>query len=446
MSTEAKGKNIQNMSRMDALWQYGTPATIDQMKSIIKRKYENERSRRWGVWLIGESGIGKNHLQEQVAHSIGIEYLWFPCKGIAPEDIRGFPMPVKKLGDDDKEKKYSPDIKGLIDLNKDYMTKEPTYKFQLMESLEKAFEPGWRGIIHFDEFPQASKEVQEVLYMFFYDRRLDDNYLSDGALIVASMNPPTVNDYMLSKIGKAAQDRPSLFKLEPSVKEWLAWGKKYGINQHLLDFVTEHPSVYNKNKGRALHRFSDDLDTFGTIDPKNIPHELKIVAQADIDIDTAGSFAKYLKDVFEISGIDILKGDKKQLNKLEKMMKTEGKTVHLYKIQEEIISTIGEPELHLKDIWTATGFTPEKAWKDVSHNLVLYLIMLKKNDMDAAISLIKKTTDINNELFEDALNTEFIKPANKEIYDEVLRCLKIDIEPTQDPMQQEQAGEGADSK
>ena len=133
MSSDTKKKDINQMSRMDALWLFGSAATIEQMKRIITRRYSHDGARKWCLWLIGESGIGKNHLQEQVADDLKIEYLWFPCKGIAPEDIQGFPMPVRKLNGESEKKTYTGDIKGLVELQYDYYHKEPVYKFQLIE-------------------------------------------------------------------------------------------------------------------------------------------------------------------------------------------------------------------------------------------------------------------------------------------------------------------------
>jgi len=425
---ENQQKDLIKMSRMDALWNFGVPATITQIKNIIKMKIAGEESKRWPIWLIGESGIGKNHLQEQVCKELGIEYLWFPCKGLAPEDIRGFPMPVRKLNGDGKTKEeYVADAQGLVSLMYDYYHREPVYKFQQLEYLMKAFTPGWKGIIHFDEFAQATKEVQEILYMLFYDRRLDDRHLSDDALIISSMNPPQVNDYMLAKIGKAAQDRPSIFKIEATAKEWIQWAKQSGIHDTLISFVTEHPTVYDRNKGRALHRFSDDLKMFGDLDPTNIPVELKIIAHSDIDIESADKFVKYVKEVFEISGVQLLQGDKSMFAKLKKMLKSDAKSVHLYRVQQEMLRAMEEPETYLKDVWKKNSGDAAKAWDEVSDKVVDYIKLLQDGDMDSAVGLLKEITKMNLVDLEDRINKILKLKENRDLYKEVLRCLSIQV-------------------
>jgi len=432
MANDKEKKDLLRMSRMDQLAKYGIGATVEQAKNILRMKYNSELARKWCVWLVGESGIGKNHLQEQLAEELSIEYLWFPCKGVAPEDIRGFPMPVRKLNGEEAGKTYSGDLQGLVDLTYDYYHKEPIYKFQLLEYLEKAFDPNWKGIIHFDEFPQASKEVQEILYMFFYDRRLDDKKLSDGALIVASMNPPSMNEYMLAKIGKAAQDRPSILYVEGSAKEWINWARHNGINATLIDFITQHPSVFDVNKGRALHRFSDDLSMFGTLDPSALPPELKIIAYSDIDVESANKFAKFVQELFDISGVSLLLGEKQQFSKLKKMLKSESKSVHLYSVQQEMLSALEEPETYLKDLWKKNKGDASKSWDEVSERVVEYIKLLKgtsseDNMMDTAVGLLKEITKMSLEELENRINAILKKKENRDLYKEVLRCLAIQV-------------------
>lgn len=419
-----------SMSRIDALWEHGIPATVHQMKRIMKRRYEyGYESRKWSLWLIGESGVGKNHLQEQVAEELDIAYLWFPCKGIASEDIRGFPMPVRTIGNDSDSDRYTGDIQGIVHILRDYYTEEPEYKFQLMQHLEQAFDPGWQGIIHFDEFAQASKEVQEILYMLFYDRRLDNKRLSDGAMIVISMNPPSQSEYMLKKIGKAAQDRSSIFIIKPTASEWIQWAKKNNLHPTLIDFVTDYTTVFEINKGRALHRFSDILTSFGTIDPANIPKDLKVEAYANITIDSADQFARYLKEIFDISGVALLNGNTDQFDKLKKMLKTSAKTVYLYRIQKEMMAALKEPETYMASLWSQYGADEQSAWDVVVGRILQYFTLLQKTDMDSVIGFLKEITKVNNALLEDSFDRAMNKEEHRYLQEEIDRCMHVSTPP-----------------
>jgi len=426
--SETKAKRdgeFSRLSRIDAVWYHATAVSVNQMKNILKMQYVHEPTRKWANWLIGESGIGKNHLQEQCAEELGIEYLWFPCKGIQPEDLRGFPALVRKL----EGNGYSDDMAGIKNLLYEYYKKEPTYNFVQLQYLQKAFDPNWKGIIHLDEFAQASKEVQEMIYMLFYDRRLDDQFLSDGAMLIASMNPPQVNDYMLSKIGKASQDRTAIYKIEAVPSEWITWAKAHGVNASLVDFVSDHPFVFNNNKGRRLAHFSDMLNNmFPAIDPNNIPFELKAVAHACLRIDDADLFAKYIKDVFEISGIQILAGDKKAFKKLEKMINSKEKSVHLYRIQQEMIRGMQDPGAYMADMVNGMKGKMEDVWEAVAGNTIEYIKLLRKTDLDSAVGLLKEVTRLQLSKMEDKLNEKFKEKKNADLFEEVLKCLSVELE------------------
>jgi len=422
-NAEKEGE-FSRLSRIDAVWYHAVPVSINQMKNILKMQYKYVDTRKWATWLIGESGIGKNHLQEQAAAELGIEYLWFPCKGIQPEDLRGFPALVRRL----EGNGYGDDIAGIKNLFYDYYKKEPSYSFVQLQYLQKAFQPGWTGFIHLDEFAQAAKEVQEMIYMLFYDRRLDDQYLSDGAMLIASMNPPQVNDYMLSKIGKASQDRTAIYKIEATSSEWLQWARAKKLNPTLVDFVADHPYVFDHNKGRRLAHFSDMLNNiFPIIDPNNMPYELKIVAHACIRIDDADMFAKYVRDVFEISGLQILSGDKKAFKKLEKMLGSGEKAVHLYRVQQEMIRGMQEPAEYLKDLIASKKGNMADVWEDVAENTLDYIKLLRASDLDSAVGLLKEVTRLQILDIEDRLNLKFRDKKNAELYKEVLRCLSFNI-------------------
>ena len=425
VAKDDKAGEFSRLSRIDAVWYHGSPVSINQMKDILKLQYKTEQTRKWATWLIGESGIGKNHLQEQVASELQIEYLWFPCKGLQPEDLRGFPALVRKL----EGNGYGGDITGIKDLLYDYYRKEPTYNFVQLQYLQKAFQPGWKGLMHLDEFAQAGKEVQEMIYMLFYDRRLDDQYLSDGAMLIASMNPPQVNEYMLSKIGKASQDRTAIYKIEATSSEWLAWARTKKLNQTLVDFVADHPYVFDNNKGRRLAHFSDMLtNMFPVIDPNAIPYALKVVSQACIRIDDADTFAKYIRDVFEISGLQILQGDKKAFKKLEKMITSGDKAVHLYRIQQEMIRGMQEPKEYLKDLIADKKNKMDEVWEVVSESTIDYIKLLRTTDLDSAVGLLKEITRLQIDEMETRINVKFKEKKNADLYKEVLRCMSINID------------------
>lgn len=275
------------MDRMDEHYLNATPVTVTKMKEIVKSLYKNPYSRKRTIALIGESSIGKNTLISEAAKELGIEELWFPAKGVLPEDIRGIPM-VEEV---DGEKRYV---------------------FKLLEYIRPAFNKDFKGIVHIDEFAQASKDVQAMLYVLLYDRRVDNNYLSDGAMVICSMNPVQESEYMLSRIQKAAQERMLFFKVTSSVSEWIEWAKKNDIDFRVISFVSENPDVMDANKGRRLHMLSDMLKGIDESDHV----ALRAIAQSAIDVNSASRFVSYIEELNEVNVVRLLRGDEKEFAKL----------------------------------------------------------------------------------------------------------------------------------
>lgn len=427
MSNETKGgqKDLKSLPRMDAIWESAICANITMMKNVITRSYSSDIARKWAICMIGESGIGKNQLQEQVTSDLGIDYLWFSCKGLAPEDLRGFPMPVRKLNGET----YAGDMNGLVNLMHDYYHKEPVYRFQTLEYLEKAFNPGFKGIIHFDELAQASKEVQEVLYSLFYDRRIDDRKLSDGALIVISMNPPQVSDYMIAKLSKALVDRLALYKVVSTADEWLRWAKDNNVHPSLYSFVVSSPQTYERNKGRRLKHLSDMLYTFTDLTNENAREELRVIVNSCIDVDSAASFAKHLREIYEVSGVGILAGDKAQFKRLKSMLEKNSKAVQMHKIQSDMGMVFESPTTYLSDLFGAKG--EDIAYRTIADNLVKYMILLGDNQMmDSNVSLLKtlieSSSKSKNTKIEGAIN-RLLMDKHKDFYTELMKCMNLNI-------------------
>jgi len=435
MAKPDKNKDVLRLSRDEALWHTGIRVTVTDMKQILKDTYANELCRKWTIDLIGESGIGKSWIIEQVAKELEIGFLRLVGTGLESVDVRGFPMPVRKLHSNGYQKD---DVAKVM---ADYYSTEPVYKFQLLETLQKAFSPDWSGILLLDEFAQASKEVQDVFFQIIYDRRMDEKVLSPGVMVVTAMNPPNLNEYMLSKISKAALDRLEMYIIDPSATEWVKWARSYGIDGRVVEFITEHPNVYDKNKGRRLHNLADKMSMYQNLETKVvgeevvddetgekaikqqivIPHHVKAQIYATVDPESADMFVKFLREVFEVSGIQILLGDKDAYKKLKRMMKREDKTVFMYRVQQEMVKGLEEPEVYLKDIIKKKN--DKAAWGAVAENLIEYMKLLKDNDMDSAISLLKSITKIGNGIIEEEIDKALKKSENLAMYKEVVRCM-----------------------
>lgn len=416
-------KGFTKLSRMEALWESHIRVNIREAKEILVSAYGDPVQRKWTSALIGESGVGKSWMISQVAEELGIGFLKLVGSGLAAEDVRGFPALVRQL----PENCTSTD---LTEVMRSYYSSEPTYRFQLLESLLKAFTPGTKAILLLEEFAQAVKEVQDVFFQVIYDRRMDDRVLSDDVMVVTAMNPTFMTEYMLNKISHAAEDRLELYVLDPSAGEWLRWAKQAGIDGRVIDFIQQHPQVYDRVKGRRLHHLSDKIsahkDFSVTVPGSNeselvIPNIVRAKIYATVDVESADQFVKYLKEIFDLSGVQILLGDKATIKKLKSAMNSGSKVVFLYRIQQEMVTAIEHSEDHLEPLLKGK----KDGWNLVARNLLDYLKLLLKNDMEALVSMLKSVTMLANTPFEEELNLLLAQKEYEDIYMEVTKCIRM---------------------
>jgi len=345
------------MNRMDDHYLNATPVSVTAMKEIIKTFYKSAESRKRTIALVGESGIGKNTIISEACKELGVDELWFPAKGILPEDIRGIPM-VENVGG------------------------EKTYVFKMMQYIAPAFDQSFKGIIHLDEFAQASKDVQAMLYMLLYDRRIDDKKLSDGAMVIVSMNPPQESEYMLSRIQKAAQERLLFFKLTSSVSEWAEWAKTNNLDFRIISFVTEHPQVMKENSGRRFHMLSDVMKAFGQDIPDHIT--LRAIAQSALDVDSASLFVDFMEQLNEVNVVKLIKGDKNEFEKL----KNNGRNSRVYtRIQVSAVHALRSDNIEQVLGYNAT--TKDKVIGEAAKNIVKMLDIIKEDGLEIVVAFVK---------------------------------------------------------
>ena len=384
----------QYSSRLEELWDSKVSINATQLKSVVSVAY-NTRS-PWTICIIGESGTGKSMIPEQCAKDLGIGFINLKGSGLLPEDIRGFGTVNKAL----KKSVESEDaMRDLATNVTKYLEAKASYSFHLIPLLEQAFTPGWKGILFLDEFAQASKEVQDVYFQIIYDRRIDEKKLSDDVVVMAAMNPPSVDTYALNPLTKAAEDRLEMYIYSPSHGEWCNWATEYGIMQEVIDYVSTNPTCYLENKGRRLHNLSDRLLSF---QKENItsPAILKAACSATIGASHANKFYKYLHNGATIGIQDILGFKKTIVSTILKVkaMDDEKRISAIHTLNKELIEI-------LKDEETCTKLIKDSMKSETEADTTTFTKVVRKtsqhfeNCMSARDNLIKMKDDIEIETF-----------------------------------------------
>lgn len=184
--------------------------------------------------IIGEAGIGK---------SFGV-YQWTEARGGVVVEVR-----VGLMAD-------SGDLVGIQEFIKCKSTGEalatkhvlPDWFMKAVVEVQNAATQGKFVTLFFDELTRGHKDLLQACFELVYDRALKGTKVRAGTFIVAASNP-TTDDYAGSMefSDDAFQDRFCHIKFEPSLEEFVNYGKGFGkIDNSILDFIQEYPQMLDK--------------------------------------------------------------------------------------------------------------------------------------------------------------------------------------------------------
>jgi len=208
---------------------------------------------RFPILLRGRHGIGKSQLVYQLAERLGLPVVERRASQMTEGDLLG--LPEKSEG-------------KTVWLEPDWL------KF----ACENAC------VLFLDEVDRATLEVKQGIFELNDSRKINGNYLHKDTIVFAAVNGGEHgSQYQVSDMDPAEQDRYTCFDLDPSVEDFLDWGKllnkKTGdVNIHPIvwDFLNqnrqhlEHKEDFEPNRiypsRRSWHRFSDTLVSSGLLD------------------------------------------------------------------------------------------------------------------------------------------------------------------------------------
>ena len=388
---EDSTKFVRSESRTNYLWEHAAKANAHGMMEMLLMSYAYLRN--WTTMFIGESGAGKNAIPEWIAERLGINFICFNAVNKEPTELA---MPY---------------ISG------------DKYCFQLMDAIKPAFTPGWKGILHIEEYPQAEMQMRRVLYSLIYERRLDDRTLSDGCMIILSGNPPSNSVYNLADLDLPVEDRIGIMTIETKAADWLAWAKNeelvFGkdidvlrdkivetcgskntkmqpIHTLVTSLVEEDPAAFYALYGRRLHHFSDAIHAVEKYFEKpfnkvmETPAHKEFVQYALTSVtnpEFTTQFMQFVIDRTNISGIEILKGSKEHADRMRKSLATSAKTISLSSINTEIIDAVVQHTTLLVNE-EKDGTKSEIAAAVACRNYINYLGVLVKHEPDTAVALM----------------------------------------------------------
>ena len=172
------------------------------------------------LMLRGRHGIGKSELVYQIGRDMGLPVVERRASQMTEGDLVGLP-------------KTDGDITSFC---------APDW---LADACSRAV------LLFLDEVDRAIPEVRQGIFELTDSRKIFGNYLHEDTVVVAAVNGGEHgSQYQVGEMDPAELDRWTVFDVEPSVEDWLAWAKTNTVDI-VWDFI-------NQNRSHLEH--SDDFE------------------------------------------------------------------------------------------------------------------------------------------------------------------------------------------
>lgn len=166
---------------------------------------------RLPVLLRGRHGIGKSQVVYQIAASLGLPVIERRASQMTEGDLVGLPS---------------------VEGNRTTFNPPDWFK-------QACEEP---ALLFLDEVDRATLEVRQGIFELTDSRKLNGHTLHPDTLVFAAINGGEHGEqYQVNEMDPAELDRWSVWDIEPTVEDWLAWGKD-NVDSLIWDFVNQNRS------------------------------------------------------------------------------------------------------------------------------------------------------------------------------------------------------------
>jgi hypothetical protein len=190
------------------------------------------------VLLRGRHGIGKSQVVYQLAANAGLPVVERRASQMTEGDLVGLPS---------------------IEGNRTTFNPPDWFKMACEEPV----------VLFLDEVDRATLEVRQGIFELTDSRKLNGHNLHPDTLVFAAINGGEHGEqYQVNEMDPAELDRWSVWDIEPTVEDWLSWGKD-NVDSLVWDFINnnrshlEHNGDVEPNKRypsrRSWHRLNDVL-------------------------------------------------------------------------------------------------------------------------------------------------------------------------------------------
>lgn len=184
------------------------------------------------ILIRGRHGIGKSELVFQLGEKIGIPVIDRRLSQMSEGDVIG--LPFKEEG----STKFLP----------------PDWFLEACK---------FPRILFLDEINRATPETSQAAFQIVLSHELNGNKLHPDTRVYAAVNDSS--DYQVNEMDPAMLDRFSVYDLEPTLDDWLAWARD-NVDAVIVDFIAKN---------------SEHLENTGAIQPGSVYPSRRSWAKVD---------------------------------------------------------------------------------------------------------------------------------------------------------------------
>ena len=186
--------------------------------------------------------MGKSEVVYQIAEDLKLPVVERRASQMTEGDLLGMPSPE------------------FIDVNGEQASVMRPYAWFLRACTEAV-------CLFLDEVDRATTEVRQGIFELTDSRKLAGWKLHPDTIVISAVNGGEHgSQYQVNEMDPAELDRYTVFDVEPSVEDWLDWGKDR-VSNFVWDFINqnrahlEHSSDFEPNKVYPSRRSWDRLNT-----------------------------------------------------------------------------------------------------------------------------------------------------------------------------------------
>jgi len=263
--------------------------TLSEIKPILKYIIENNQKIQANgkmpvaVELIGDAGLGKSAIIEQIASELDATYIKLNLAQIVEEgEISGFPIREHYVCRNDDCKWITSELIEVYAKAGYDITSETRMSYAVPRWV-KDINPDKMTIVNLDDYSRCTPHIAQAVMELIYKQEYISWKLPPNTHIVLTSNPDN-GEYNVTSTDEAQKTRYISFKLKFDSQAWAKWAEFDGLDGRGINFLLSYHhelmdrSTTKESKVNARN-YTIFINTISGIDNWSDPKSLAIILQ-----------------------------------------------------------------------------------------------------------------------------------------------------------------------